>query len=271
MRPRNLTDATVDAILYVFTGIAFAFIFLPVLVLIVFSFNADRIPTLPWTGTSLIWYRELLEDGRILESALNTLYVGVSASLIATFLGVTAAYCLYRWNFPGKSFYYLLVAAPPCSPLLVLGLALLIFLNNINLGSSLVSVVIGHTVLSAPFAMALASLRLAQMDRSLEEASWNLGYGEWGTLVRIVLPQLFPTIAACLALTLALSADEFVVSWFVSGLDTTLPVRIFTMMSGAVSPRVNAIGTIVFITSQFLFVVAALFAFRSLATKKSRN
>lgn len=271
MTPRDPASMLVNAVLYVITGIAFAFVFLPVLILIVFSFNADRIPTLPWSGTSLHWYRELLADGRIAESALNTLYVGVSTSLLATFLGVTAAYCLYRWNFTGKAAYYLLVAAPPCSPLLVLGLALLIYLNTIGVGSSLFSVVIGHTVLGAPFAMALASLRLAQMDRSLEEASWNLGGGEWVTLTRVVLPQLLPTVAACLALTLALSADEFIVSWFVSGLDTTLPVRIFTMMSGAVSPRVNAIGTIVFVTSQLFFIAAAVFAYRSLSTRRNRD
>jgi spermidine/putrescine transport system permease protein len=269
-RASNLTDTLINTLLKLFTLLAFGFVFLPIIVLVVFSFNADRIATLPWRGTSLVWYGSLLEDERIVESALNTLGVGVCVSVLATILGVTAAYCLYRWDFPGKKLYYILTAAPPCSPLLVLAVALLAFLQMLGLGNSLSSVVIGHTVLCAPFALALASLRLAQMDRALEEASWNLGCNEWQTLIRVVLPQMVPTIAACLALTLALSSDEFIVSWFVSGLDTTLPVRIYTMMSGALSPKINAIGTIVFVVSQLLVIGAAVLFTRSMSSRNRR-
>lgn len=260
---RSAADVLIDTSLFAFTALAFGFIALPIVVLIVFSFNVDRYPSIPWAGTSLKWYRALLADPGILDAARNTAMVGASVAVLSTLLGTTAAYFSNRWVFRGKVVYAILTAAPPTVPLLILGLSLLVFLNQINLSGGLAGVVLGQTVLCSPFAMGLTMLRLSQMDNRLEEVSWNLGAGEFTTFRHVVLPQLLPALLVALMLTFALSLDEFIIAWFVSGLEQTLPVKIYTMLGGSVNPQINAIGTIVFCTSQILVACAATVWWRS--------
>jgi spermidine/putrescine transport system permease protein len=251
-------DKIISWTLKAYAVIAFAFIFLPIITLIVFSFDVDRYPSLVWSGVGLVWYREVLQDPAIINAFVNSLIVGISVAVLSTFFGVTAAYFANRWDFPGKSLYLALAVLPPCIPLIVLGLSLLIFLAQIHLSGSLLSVVLAQVVMCSAFAMAIVRLRLTQLDSTLEQASWNLGYGEWETIGRVVLPQVASAIGAALLLTMAISFDEFVIAWFVSGLDITLPVKIYAMLGGDVSPKIDAVGSMVFAVSISLVAIAQI-------------
>src|SRR5262249_12063031 len=145
---------------------------------------------------------------------------------------------------------------PPTIPVVILGLAMLMFLARVGLSGELHSVVFCHVVYCIPFAMALVRLRLAQMDPNLEAAAWNLGASEWRGLREVIVPFVAPALVSALFLTMAVSFDEYAMAWFVSGFHETLPVRILVLLQREVSPKVNAVGSIVFLTSMALVIVA---------------
>jgi spermidine/putrescine transport system permease protein len=236
--------------------LAFVFVFAPIGASFVFSFNVDRFPSLPLGGFSLRWYEAIAEDPLVWEGLRNSVIVGVSASLISTALGFGAAYTDFRYKFFGKPLYLALALLPPTIPVVILGLAMLAFLSRVDLSGQTHSVIISHVVMCTPFAMAIIRLRLSQMDASLEAAAWNLGANEWRAMFNVIVPFARPAILAALFITMAISFDEFAVAWFVSGLNETLPVRILGFLQGQVSPRINAIGTIAFLTTMTLVILA---------------
>jgi spermidine/putrescine transport system permease protein len=241
---------------------ALLFIFAPIAVSVVFSFNSDRFPSLPLAEFTTDWYAVTFSDPLVLAGFRNSLIVGALASAIATALGFGAAYADYRFEFFGKKVYLALALLPPTIPVVILGLAMLAYLSRVSLSGSIWSVVLSHVVMCAPFAMAIIRLRLSQMDASLEEAAWNLGATEWTALRTVILPFTRPSILAALFITMAVSFDEFAVAWFVSGLQETLPVRVLGFLQGQVSPRINAIGTVVFVATITLVVLAQLLLMR---------
>jgi spermidine/putrescine transport system permease protein len=253
-----MTDRIISIGLKLYSLLVFMFIFVPIILFVVFSFGVDRYPSLVWRGATLEWYHQVFDDPSIRSSFINSVKVALSVSLLSTFIGSTFAYFVNRWNFKGKSILLAIAVIPPCIPLIVLGLSLSIFLNRIGLGSSLLSIVISQTVICSAFSMAIVRLRLTQMDQTLEQVSWNLGYGEWETIARVLIPQIAPALVTSIFLTMAISFDEFVVAWFVSGLDVTLPVKIYAMLGGDVSPKINAIGSMAFGVSITLVVIAQL-------------
>ncbi|MEM1346774.1 MAG: ABC transporter permease subunit, partial [Pseudomonadota bacterium] len=165
-----------------------------------------------------------------------------------------------RSRFRLKSAYLALALLPPTVPLIILALAMLAWLSRLGLSGSLTAVIIAHSVLTAPFAMAIVRLRLAQMDESLEAAAWNLGASPWRALSAVVLPFCRPALIAAFCLTAAVSFDEFTIAWFVSGLEKTIPVHILEIVQGNIDPQVNAIGSLVFATSMVLVAAAQGFA-----------
>jgi spermidine/putrescine transport system permease protein len=254
--------------LYGFTFLVFAFIFAPIVSTVVFSFNADRFPTLPWAGFSLDWYRAVIEDETILGGLRNSLIVAGFSSVIATFLGFTAAYVDYRYQFVGKRLYMALAGLPPTVPVVILGVAMLTFEGRIGLSGSLAGLIAAHVVICSPFAMALIRMRLADLDPDLEPAAWNLGAGLGASLRQVVFPFAAPAIVASILITASVSFDEFMVAWFISGTNETLPVRVINMLQGQVSPRINAVGAMVFAVSMVLIVLAQLLSARRLADKR---
>ena len=162
----------------------------------------------------------------------------------------------------GQGAYLALVLLPPTIPLIILALAMLAWLSKLGISGELWSIVIAHTVLTAPFAMAIIRLRLSQIDPNLEAAAWNLGASEWRALRSVILPFARPAIVSALCLTAAISFDEFAVAWFVSGLNKTVPVVILEIVQGNIDPQVNAIGSLVFLVSMTLVVLAQLFVIR---------
>lgn len=254
--------SSADLLLGAFTLLAFGFILAPIISIVVFSFNADRFPTMVWGGFSLEWYEAILTDDSVRAGFWRSLRVAAVVSVISTVIGFATAYVDYRWRFFGKTAYLAVATLPPTVPLLVLGLSMLSFFSTIGLVGTLAGVVAGHVVLCAPFAMALIRLRLADMSPDLEPAAWNLGASRWATMRAVVFPFCRPAIFAALAITAAVSFDEFMIAWFVSGLQETLPVRILALLQGQVSPRINAIGTIVFVISITLVAAAQILTAR---------
>ena len=246
----------IDWALKFYVLLAFAFIFAPIAASFVFSFNVDRFPSLPLGGFSTTWYEAVIADPLVWEGLLNTVIVGIVVSVVSTAIGFGAAYTDYRYRFIGKTFYLALALLPPTIPVVIFGLAMLAFLSTVNLSGGIHSVIIAHVVMCAPFAMAIVRLRLSQMDPALEPAAWNLGASEWKAMRHIIIPFCKPAIFAALFITMAVSFDEFAVAWFVSGLNETLPVKVLGFLQGQVSPRINVIGTFVFVVSMTLVVLA---------------
>ena len=244
------------ALLWFYVVAVFAFIMAPIVTSFIVSFNFDRFPTLPLGGFSLRWYQDIFQDPMLAPAFRHTVIVGITVSIIATTLGFAAAYTDYRYRFAGKQVYLALALLPPTIPVVILGLAMLIFLTKISLFGTLKAVVISHVVVCLPFAMALIRLRLSQMDQSLEAAAWNLGATQWRSMREVILPFTLPAIMAALFITMAVSFDEYAIAWFVSGFQETLPVRILAMFQGQVSPRINAIGSIVFTITMTLVILA---------------
>lgn len=248
----------IDAGLKLYILACVLFIFAPILGSFVFSLNSDRFPSLPLGQVSTEWYRLIWEDPFVWAGFFNTVIVGLIVAVIATVLGFGGAYTDFRYNFLGKKVYLALALLPPTIPVVIMGLAMLAFLSRVNLSGSTVSVIIAHGVMCSPFAMAIIRLRLSQMDRDLEAASWNLGGNEWATLRHVIIPFTRPAILAALFITMAVSFDEFAVAWFVSGLNETLPVKILGFLQGQVSPRINAIGSLAFLSSITLIILAQM-------------
>ncbi len=224
----------------------FAFLYFPILVLIVYSFNGAGVAGFPPHDWTVRWYRELFADEALWESVLNSLYVAASAVFIALLFGIPAALALDRANFPGKQLFRRLVLLPLILPGIITGLSLLTFFATAGLQLSLMTIAIGHGTALISVAVTEVSAGLARFERTLEEASRDLGATEWYTFRRVTLPGLkFPIIAAAL-LIFTLSLDEIAVTFFLTGRDNTLPLEIWSRLRRGITPEINAISTLIF-------------------------
>lgn len=244
--------------LWFYTALAFAFVFLPIATAILFSFDSNRFPSIPMGAFTTHWYALALEDPDVWEAARNTLVVALSSAFLSTFIGFTAAYTDFRYDFAGKTLFLILALLPPTIPLIIMAVAMLGWFSNFGMSGQITSIIIAHTVLCTPFAMAIIRLRLNQMDPALEKAAWNLGASEFRAVREVIVPHTLPAVIAALCLTTAVSVDEFAVAWFVSGINKTIPVFILEIFTGNVDPRVNAIGSSVFLFSISLVVIAQM-------------
>lgn len=236
----------------------FTFVFAPIVTSMVFSFNSDRFPTVPLGHFTLHWYETAFSRPEVWTAFRNSAVVALAAATLSTALGFATAYTDFRYGFRFKTAYLALALLPPTIPLVIMGLAMLAWLGRLGLSGTLPGIVIAHTVMGAPFAMAICRLRLSQMDDSLEAAAWNLGASPWRAMRSVVIPFTLPALISAFCLTAAVSFDEFIVAWFVSGLNKTVPVMILEILQGNVDPQINAIGTVVFLTSMTLVIAAQL-------------
>ena len=259
MHLRINADRVICLLLLGYLALVFLFIFTPIVTSIIFSFNSERFPTVPLGSFTWKWYQAIYADADVWEAAKTSIMVAISTSILATLIGFCTAYTDFRYQFRGKNSYLVLALLPPTIPLIILALAMLAWFSRLGISGKIWTIVIAHTVLCAPFAMAVIRLRLQQMDPDLESAAWNLGASEWQAMRNIVLPFTKPAIISALCLTMAVSFDEFAIAWFVSGLNKTIPVIILEILQGNIDPQINAIGTFVFVTSITLVIVAQLF------------
>ncbi len=240
----------------------YGFIFLPVVVLVLFSFQAGTLPVWPLQGLSWRWYSAVFTDGRLLEALVNALVVGVGSSLWAVALGFAAAYGLARHPLPGAPWLRGLLVAPLLVSYLIVAMGLLIFFNATGLGKSLWAVAIGHGVINTPLAFALIYSQLGTEEARLERAARDLGAREWQVVVWVVLPLLWPAMLASFALAFTLSWDEFIIAFLLSRFDVTLPVELWSMLRSGLDPRTNAAGSVVFGVSLVMVAVAGLVLWR---------
>lgn len=268
---KNVSDRLLDIAGWGYLLLGFGFLLLPIFALVLFSFEDSRLPELPWTGWTLQWYEFLFLDGRLLAALKNSLIVSPLAAAAATVIGFFAAYALNRFHFFGKKLLSILLIVPILIPPLIMGVAFLGLLSRVNLQGQLFSVFLTHVVILIPTAIALITIRLAQMPRDIEQAAWNLGATEWQALFRVVLPWSLPGIAGAWLLSFTFSFDEFVISWFVSGFQPTLPVAIYSFMAFNLDPSLNAIGTIIFVISVLLLIGVELLLIPLLLENRSNS
>lgn len=229
--------------------VAYAFLYLPIGVLILFSFNQSRF-NVNWQGFTLQWYQRLMTDSAVLNAAKNSLVVAVSATAIATLLGLLLALGLSRGRFPGKRWVEGLLYVPVIVPDTVMGIALLAFYAAFRFELGLLSVVIAHIAFTTPFVALVVQARLAGFDPSLIEAARDLGAGEWAAFRRVTLPLAAPGILAGALLAFTLSLDDFVITFFTAGPGaTTLPLYIYSMVKFGVTPQINALSTILLVVT----------------------
>lgn len=235
--------------------LVFAFLYLPIVVLIAYSFNRDGVGGFPPQHFTLAWYRQLFADSAIWDAVLNSVLVAVASVLLSLTLGLLAALALERASFPGKPLFRRLVLLPLILPGIITGLSLLMFAVFAGVKLSLLTVFLGHGTALISVATTELFAGLQKMDRAQEEASLDLGASQWQTFWRVTLPNLkLPLIAAAL-LIFTLSMDEIAVTFFLIGRDNTLPLEIWGRLRRGITPEINAISTIIFAASVVLIVI----------------
>ena len=234
-----------------------AFLYVPVLLLPLFSFNDSLFIAFPLTGFTTKWYAEMLADEDMHAALANTLKVGVAAALLSTILGLLAARALNRYTMRGRAFVLGFANLPLFIPDIVLGISLLILMTAADFPLSLISVAVAHVMICLPFALAVLMSRFEGFDRSLEEASLDLGESGWMTFWRVTFPLVLPGIVASLLLTFIVSFDDFLIAFFLCGTDTTLPVYIWGELRFPYKlPGVLSLGASILIVSCALVVLA---------------
>jgi len=242
-----------DRALLLFSVLIYAFLYAPILILMLFSFNSSR-STQSWTGFSTEWYIALLQDETIHDAFFNSMKVGVTATLIATVIGTLTALALTRHDFRGKLAADTTIYAATVMPEIVVGVSLLVFfvatLIPLGIELGIVTIVIAHVAFTISFVTIVVRARLAGMDESLEEAAQDLGANPVTTFVRVTLPLILPGVMAGALLAFTLSFDDFVITFFVSGVgSSTLPLKIYSMIKFGVSPVINALSTVVLVAT----------------------
>lgn len=231
------------------TVLVFGFLYLPIAVLIVYSFNGQGVGGFPPQNLTFDWYRILFGDGAIWDSVLNSLWVALAAMAISLAFGIPAALALDRAQFPGKALFRRLVLLPLILPGIITGLSLLMLFNLASLKLSLLTITLGHGTALISVATTEIFAGLQKLDRAQEEASLDLGANYWQTFWRVTVPNLkLPIIGAAL-LIFTLSMDEIAVSFFLIGRDNTLPLEIWGRLRRGITPEINAVSTIIFMFS----------------------
>jgi spermidine/putrescine transport system permease protein len=235
--------------------LVFAFVYLPIIVLIVYSFNRDGVGGFPPRHLTLDWYAQLFADSSIWDSVLNSLKVAAGAVALSLTLGLLAALALDRADFPGKALFRRLVLLPLILPGIITGLSLLMFAVFAGAQLSLLTVFLGHGTALISVATTELFAGLQKMDRAQEEASLDLGATPWQTFWRVTLPNVRLSLIAAGLLIFTLSMDEIAVTFFLIGRDNTLPLEIWGRLRRGITPEINAISTLIFAVSVGLIVV----------------
>ena len=241
--------------LTVIAAMIFAFLYLPVAVLVVYSFNEAKVFEFPPANFSFKWYEELFNDRAMLQSIVNSSIVAAGVVPVTLLLGVPAAFALNRFEFPGKAVFERAVMLPLMIPGLITGLAILMVIRHSSLSLSLLTIIIGHSVAWMPIVITQVYARLRRFDRRLEEASADLGGNLWQTFLRITLPNIRTAILGSALLVFTLSFDEIAIAFFLTGADNTLPMHIWSMLREGISPEIAAIATITVSASIALMLI----------------
>lgn len=262
MRRRGLATGIVVAL-------TLLFLFVPLGVVVPFSFHSTGGLTLPFEGFSLRWYEDVFADDTFSEALVNSAMLGVATAVLTVGLATSAAYALTRGGGRLGGALQALFIAPILLPGLFIGAALLSFLGRIGLDRSLVTVLIGHVVFAFPFVFVLVRTALSRLDPSLDEVARDLGASAWRVFKRVTLPQIAPVLAGAAALAFMLSFDEFLITFLVIGDEQTLPVYIFARLRRTVDPGINVASTLLLAVTMLVWVVAAVATLRAARSERA--
>ncbi len=240
-----------------YVGLILFFLYAPILVMALMSFNASEFYALPVNFT-FAWYRKLAGNEEILQSAWRSVWIAVATTILATVVGTTAAIALFRYEFPGKGLLQALLFPPIAIPWLIIGTSMLIFFFWVGIGRGTPAVILGHVALALPYVVVVVGARLKTFDIQLEEAARSLGAGNWQVTRLVTLPWIASGVVAGALFAFAVSFDQFVVSYFLAKPgDATLPVMIYTAIRKGFTPEINAISTIIITISMAVMLLAS--------------
>jgi spermidine/putrescine transport system permease protein len=242
----------------VYLAAMLGFIYLPVVILVLFSFQHGMLPVPPFEGPSLEWYERAFSNDRLMAALVNSVIVALGSSFAATVLGFLAAYGMARRppRFAGSVRFFLM--APITVSYLIIGLGLLVVFNLAGISKSLLAVAIGHTIINLPLCFAIVYSQFGDHHRNMDQAAHDLGAGDLQAIWRIAIPIMKPALFASFCLAATLSWDEFIIALLLSRFEVTLPVMIFELLRAGLTPEVNAAGTIVFAISMSTVAIAAV-------------
>jgi spermidine/putrescine transport system permease protein len=247
---------------WVYLAAAYAFVFLPVAVLVAFSFQDGRLPVPPFQGVTLDWYAKVLGDRDLMAALGHSALVAVVSSLVALILGFLAAHGLARVRLPGSVLMRGVLIAPMTVSYLIIALGLLTLFNQSGVRLSLWTAGVGHVVINLPLCFAITYAAMGDHQKNAERAARDLGAPEWKVLLLISAPMLAAPLAAAFFLSVTFSWDEFIIAFLLTRFDVTLPVEIWSMLKSGLSPATNAVGSLVFLVSVTLVAVLEIFVFR---------
>ncbi|KIT17108.1 ABC transporter permease [Jannaschia aquimarina] len=235
-----------------------AFLYLPIAVLVLFSFNSGRLLSWPIQGFTLDWYRKLASNEQLIEAAWNSLYVATCSTALTLIIGVPAALALDRLSFPGKGLFRKLVLLPIALPGIITGISMLTLFRLMGANLSLTTVIIGHATALLAVVVTQVYARLQRLPRSYEEASADLGASGLQTFFFVTLPNIRTAVIGSGLLSFTLSFDEIPVTFFLTGRDNTLPMYIWSTMRRGLTPEINAVGALIVLASAVLVVLSVL-------------
>ncbi|HZT18374.1 MAG TPA: ABC transporter permease [Dongiaceae bacterium] len=262
MSGRRLLAGAGTAAGALYMALCYAFIFLPVVILVLFSFQAGKLPVPPFNGPSLRWYTAAFADGRLVDGFVNSLIVGGASSALSVLIGFLAAYGIARYEFPGKGVLQAIIILPLAVSYLLIGMGLLVSASALGLGPSLWTVAAGHVVINMPLAFAICLAQLGEHQRRVEAAARDLGASTFRVLVSITAPMIAPALIAAFCLCFTFSWDETLIALLNTRFQVTLPVVILSLLRGGVSAETNAAGSLIFLCSILLMVVVELLLLR---------
>ena len=246
----------------IYLTLIYSFIFLPVAVLVLFSFQDGRLPVPPLKGLTLKWYAQILGDSALMQALGNSLVVALVSSAIAVTLGFLAAHALARHRLPGSTLMRGLLIAPMTVSYLIIALGLLSVVNQSGLSPSLMITGIGHVVINLPLCFAILYASMGDHQKNIERAARDLGASELRVMWLISAPILLPSIVAAFFLSVTFSWDEFIIAFLLTRFEVTLPVEIWSMLRSGLSPATNAVGSLVFLISVTVLLALELLVFR---------
>ena len=234
---------------------AYLFLFVPLLVLMAYSFNASR-STVVWTGFTLDWYAEVFADMRLRRALWNSAVIALVSAAISTAIGTVTALAIVRREFPGRDALSTVLMAPLVLPEIVVAVAFLVFMVVVNVRLGFFTMVVGHILVSLPFTILIVRAAASALDRRLEEAAADLGANEVQTFLRVTIPLLAPAVFTSFLMAATLSFDNFVMSTFTTGVGTTtLPLHIYSLLKLGITPKINAMGTLLVLVNVLLVII----------------
>lgn len=252
--------------LRVYTLLYLAFLYAPIILLPIFAFNNATVIAFPLQGFTTNWFAQMAENPTLRQALLNSLLIAVSASVLATCLGIFAARASTRFDFRGKGPVMGLIMLPLVLPEIIVAVSLLVVLLAAGVGLSIFTVILGHTLICMPYAVAILSTAFSSLDKSLEEAAYDLGETKWSAFRLVILPLVMPGIVSALLMSFTISLDEFIIAFFLAGNQPTLPTYIFSQLRFPKSiPMIMALGTLLVLMSILLLTLAEYFRRRGVA------